>query len=100
MSYAELIQEDISVKQYQCLIAQLALYNQIPVKVLRYFNDKSAMFIVIKQSANGTITSKKITMPLADGVFFTQYLGQDFPSLEFESITIADLIKQNAEKIH
>lgn len=64
MSYAELIQEDISVKQYQCLIAQLALYNQIPVKVLRYFNDKSAMFIVIKQSANGTITSKKITMPL------------------------------------
>ena len=91
MRYAELLKEDISYRQYACLIAQMALYGKKPVKVLRYINNQNMMFIVIMESPNGTITSKKITMPLADAVFFTQYLGQDFPQVDFEGLTIEQM---------
>lgn len=85
MSYAELMREDISVKQYACLISQMALYNKQIIKVMRYINNRNAMFIIIFENASGTITSKKITLPKEYAVFFTSYLAQDFPDVEIEA---------------
>lgn len=97
MSFAELQREDICYRQYNLLTAQMAVSNQIPLKVLRYVNDKTVLFLIIKQSLNGTVTSKKITLPLADAVFFTSYLANDFPELEIEAKSFVDIIREKEQ---
>lgn len=98
MSFAELQREDICYRQYNLLTAQMAVSNQIPIKILRYTNDKTVLFLIIKQSLNGTVTSKKITLPLADAVFFTSYLAKDFPELEIEAKSFVDIIREKEQK--
>lgn len=98
MTYKEIINEDLSYKQYALLVCQLAISGQIPIRVYRYDNDKNSMFLIIKINQNtGNITSKKIVMPRADSIFFTSAIAQDFPSLEFERLTAKEFFNNGKE---
>lgn len=88
MTYAELKQEDYSYRMYEYLKSFLAVHDQVPIKAIRIDNNKKCKIVIFKQSQNGikAITTRQCDIPLEDAPFFTNWLAQDFPNIEFEHI--------------
>ena len=81
MTFQEMKKEDSSFLKYELLKIQMTLHAEVPVEVVRISNKKNVKFIVIKQNKNNAISTKAITVPLGDCVFFDSWFSGDFPDV-------------------
>ena len=87
MTYKELKKEDYSFVIYSQFVATCVLYKRKPFRVLQYRTDsKTVTFIIFSETRSGSMVTRHVTLPEADGVFFRAWLASDFPEMEIELI--------------
>lgn len=87
MTYTELKNEDYSTKAYSYFASMLAVQGKKPFDIVRIDNcDKTSLFVILLENSKGTINTKRIRLSTPDAVFFTSYLANDFPKVDFKHI--------------
>lgn len=74
-----------SLKYYQ-LVSTLVVNHQNIEKITVIKNKKSDNFILLIADRRGEILTKRIVLDPSGGFFFRQWLGQDFPDIDYEEI--------------
>ena len=74
-----------SLRYYQ-LVSSLVVNHQNIEKITVVKNKKSDTFILLIVNSRDEISTKRIVLDPAGGFFFRQWLGQDFPDVEYEEI--------------
>lgn len=74
-----------SLRYYQ-LVSSLVVNHQNIEKITVIKNKKSDTFILLIANRRDELSSKRIILDPAGGFFFRQWLGQDFPNVEYEEI--------------
>ena len=65
----------------------LAIQNKQPIDIVRIDNsDKTSLFVILLESSKGVINSKRIRLSGTDVAFFTSYIANDFPEVDFRHI--------------
>lgn len=87
MTYQELKNQDYGYKSYVYFVSMLAIQNKVPLQVTRIDNaDKTSLFVILIESSKGVINTKRIRLSTADAIFFTSYIANDFPEVDFRHI--------------
>ena len=87
MTFKELQAEDYSFKSYEYFKSMLAVQNKVPLQVTRIDNfDKTTLFVFLLENNKGFINTKRLRMKTADAVFFSSFVAEDFPTLDFKYI--------------
>lgn len=96
MTYKELMSESYAFKLYENLKSSMALYNQVPIQIIRIDNTTTATYLIIKQALYGLnkISTRKLTIDKSDIVFMDSWLANDFPNVEiqFKKNTLKEVI--------
>ncbi len=72
---------------YQQILVNCVSYRQTPYYAVVFNTDKKRKSMTIyKKSANGYITTKKITVSKKDIPLIQEYLSNDYPGIEFKSL--------------
>lgn len=72
--------------RYIQLIATLVANHQDIEKITVVKNKKTDIFILLIANRRDEILTKRIVLDPAGGFFFRQWLGQDFPDIDYEEI--------------
>lgn len=78
--------ENYEYVKYIQLIATLVANHQDIEKITVVKNKKSDIFILMIVNSRDEISTKRIVLDPAGGFFFRQWLGQDFPDIDYEEI--------------
>lgn len=76
--------ENYEYVKYIQLIATLVANHQDIEKITVVKNKKSDIFILMIVNSRDEISTKRIVLDPAGGFFFRQWLGQDFPNIDYE----------------
>lgn len=72
--------------RYTQLVSTLVANHQNIEKITVIKNKKSDTFILLIANRRDELSSKRIILDPAGGFFFRQWLGQDFPNVDYEEI--------------
>ena len=87
MTYQELKNQDYGYKSYAYFVSMLAIQNKQPIDIVRIDNaDKTSLFVILLESSKGVINTKRIRLSGTDVAFFTSYIANDFPEVDFRHI--------------
>lgn len=70
--------------RYIQLVSSLVVNHQNIEKITVVKNKKSDIFILMIVNSRDEISTKRIVLDPAGGFFFRQWLGQDFPNIDYE----------------
>lgn len=78
--------ENYEYVKYTQLISTLVANHQNIEKITVIKNKKTDTFILLIANRRDELSSKRIILDPAGGFFFRQWLGQDFPNVDYEEI--------------
>lgn len=78
--------ENYEYVKYIQLVSSLVVNHQNIEKITVIKNKKSDTFILLIANRRDELSSKRIILDPAGGFFFRQWLGQDFPDVDYEEI--------------
>ena len=78
--------ENYEYVKYIQLISTLVANHQDIEKITVVKNKKSDIFILMIVNSRDEISTKRIVLDPAGGFFFRQWLGEDFPDIDYEEI--------------
>lgn len=78
--------ENYEYVKYIQLVSSLVVNHQNIEKITVIKNKKNDTFILLIANRRDEISTKRIVLDPAGGFFFRQWLGQDFPDVEYEEI--------------
>lgn len=78
--------ENYEYVKYIQLVSSLVVNHQNIEKITVIKNKKNDTFILLIANRRDELSSKRIILDPAGGFFFRQWLGQDFPNVEYEEI--------------
>lgn len=78
--------ENYEYVKYTQLISTLVVNHQDIEKITVIKNKKSDNFILLIADRRGEISTKRVMLDPSGGFFFRQWLGQDFPNIDYEEI--------------
>ena len=89
MTYEEICNQDYTTLAYSSLLMSMVLLKQHPIQAILFDTDsKRQTLTIIKQSATGNRTTKRITARREDMQEIISFIQRDFPSLPFQYIAI------------
>ena len=87
MTFEEIKNEDYSTRAYTYFVAMLATQGKLPIDIVRVDNaDQTSIFVIMLENSKGNVNTKRIRLSTADAVYFTAYLSNDFPSVDYRHL--------------
>lgn len=82
--FQELQKEDYSFLLFNQFLYTTALNNRKPFKAIQFeIDDMHSALVIFSKTSKGTVTTKQFKLDKAEMFFFLQWLGDEFPAIEF-----------------